>query len=66
MTILFYKVDQFFTKSKDEAKIVSDKLGCRVVSVYAEYPHVDDLDIISKITIEELKERFYKNDVKFF
>ena len=66
MTILFYKVGDFFTTKFDEAKVHEAESKCECIPLYAEYPHIDDLVELSKITLEDLKNKYYTNDVKFY
>jgi len=64
MTIVFYKVGQFFTRNYTEACTISETQNTPKEKWYVEYPHLDDLESISKISIEEIKLKYEKGEAK--
>lgn len=62
MTIMFYKVGDFFTKKFSEAVEKEKNLNCRKITLYAEYPL---LEYLKDIPIEELTQRYLDKDVKY-
>ena len=65
MTILFYKIDNVFTKSYSDVceKVIS--LNCPYEKCYAEYPYIDNIEDTVKITINDLIDRYNRKDVRF-
>lgn len=65
MTVLFYKVGDLFTKSYFEAQGEFIKTHNKIEKCYVEFPYVDNLEDINKVTIEDLKEKYNKKEVRF-
>lgn len=65
MTITFYKVGNFFTKSYFEAQRVFIETKNPIEKCFVEFSNIDNLEEISKVTIEELVDKYSKKEVKF-
>mgnify|MGYP007038242813 CR=1 FL=1 len=58
MTIIFYKVGDFFTKSYFEVQRVFIETKNPVEKCFVEFSNIDNLEEISKVTIEKLVDKY--------
>lgn len=65
MTILFYKVGDNFYKSYSDAKNESVNTSNEMIKLIAEYPHIDNIEDIRQIKIEDLIDKYNRKEVKF-
>lgn len=58
MTVLFYKVEDFYTKNYIEAQNKSKELNKHMEECFAEFPYIDELEKINELTMDEIIERY--------
>lgn len=58
MTVLFYKVEDFYTKNYFEAQNKSNELDKPIEKCFAEFPYIDELEKINELTMDEIIERY--------